>query len=65
MNADLSKMPQLVRTYVFSNVQFKYRQIYYINKIQQDATNAGIYHCKLTLHVSGVYRLHHKEYIKL
>ena len=28
----------------------------YMNKIQLDATDAGIYHCKLTLHVSGVYR---------
>jgi len=37
----------------------------YSNKIQQDATDAGIYYCKLTLHVSGVYRTHHQEYIKL
>jgi len=36
-----------------------------IIKIQQDATGAGIYYCKLTLHVSGVYRPHHQEYIKL
>jgi len=35
-----------------------------INKIQQDATGAGIYYCKLTLHVSGIYRPHH-QYIKL
>jgi len=28
---------------------------FYINKIQQDATDAGIYYCKLTVHVSGVY----------
>ena len=27
--------------------------------------NAGIYYCKITLHVSGVYRTHHEEYIKL
>ena len=25
----------------------------YINKIQQDATDAGFYYCKLTVHVSG------------
>ena len=37
----------------------------YINKIQQDATDAGIYYCKLTLRVSGVYRTHQQEYIKL
>ena len=37
----------------------------YINKIQQDATDAGIYYCKLILHVSGVCRPHHQEYIKL
>ena len=57
----------------------KYRKIYdlfllyswfrasslYINKTQQDATDAGIYYCKLTPHVSGVYRTHHQEYIKL
>jgi hypothetical protein len=36
---------------------------YYINKIQQYATDAGIYYCKITLHVSGVYRTHHQEYI--
>ena len=29
---------------------------FYINKIQQDATNAVIYYCQLTLHVSCVYR---------
>ena len=38
---------------------------FYINKIQQYATNAGFYYCKLTLHVSGVYWPHHQEYIKL
>jgi len=27
--------------------------------------NAGIYYCKLTLHVSGVYRPQFQEYIKL
>jgi len=32
------------------------------NKMQK---KAGIYYCKLTLHVSGVYRPHHQEYIKL
>ena len=32
------------------------------NKMQQ---YAGIYFCKITLHVSGVYRTHHQEYIKL
>ena len=37
----------------------------YINKIQQDATNAGIYLLKIILHVSGVYRTHHQEYNKL
>jgi len=37
----------------------------YINKIQQDATNAGVYYCKITLHVSIVYRTRHQEYIKL
>ena len=37
----------------------------YINKIQQDATDAGIYYCRLTLHVSGVHRTHHQEHIKL
>ena len=26
---------------------------------------AGFYYCKLTLHVSGVYRPHHQEYMKL
>jgi len=26
---------------------------------------AGIYYCRITLHVSGVYRTHHQEYIKL
>ena len=36
-----------------------------VNKIQQDATGAAIYYCNLTLHVSGVYRPHHQEYIKL
>ena len=36
----------------------------YINNIQQNAKDAGIYYCKLTLHVSDVYRTHH-EYIKL
>jgi len=38
---------------------------YYTNKIQQDATDAGVYYCTLTLHVSGFYRPHHQEYIKL
>ena len=43
---------------------FKY--IYYIilirsNKMQQ---YAGIF-CKISLHVSGVHRTHHQEYIKL
>ena len=38
---------------------------FYINRIQQDATDAGFYYCKITLHVSGVYRPHHQEYIKL
>ena len=32
------------------------------NKMQQ---YASIYYCKLTLHISGVYRPHHQEYIKL
>ena len=26
---------------------------------------AGVYSCKITLCVSGVYRTHHQEYIKL
>jgi len=38
---------------------------FYINKIQQDSTGAGIYYCTLTLHVSGVYRPNHQVYIKL
>ena len=25
----------------------------------------ALIHCKITLHVSGVYRTHHQEYIKL
>ena len=29
--------------------------LFYINKIQQDATGAGIYYCKTALHVSGVH----------
>ena len=41
------------------------KHVLYINKIEQNATVAGIYYCKLTLHVSGVYRTHHQEYIKL
>jgi len=32
------------------------------NKTQQ---YAGIYLLRITLHVSGVYRTHHQEYIKL
>jgi len=39
--------------------------MFYINNIQQDATDAGFHYCKFTLHVSGVYRPHHQEYIKL
>ena len=39
--------------------------IYYINNIQQDATSAGVYYSKLTVHVSDVYRPHHQEYIKV
>ena len=35
------------------------------NKIQQDARNAGIYYCNFTLIVSGVYRTHRQENIKL
>ena len=34
-------------------------------EIQQDATDAGIYYCKLTLNVSGVYQPHCHAYIKL
>jgi len=37
----------------------------YINKIQQDATNAGIYYCKTALDVSGVHWHNHQEHIKL
>ena len=40
----------------------------YINKIQQDATLCrylGVIYCKITLHISGVHRTHHQEYIKL
>ena len=25
----------------------------------------GVYYCKITLHISGVYRTHHQEYIEL
>ena len=32
------------------------------NKMQQ---YAGIYYCKITLHVSGVYRPHHQQYVEL
>ena len=35
---------------------------FYINKLQQ--MQVFIY-SKITLHVSGVYRTHHEEYIKL
>ena len=38
---------------------------FYINKIQQDATDTGIYCCKITLRVSGVSRPYHQEYITL
>jgi hypothetical protein len=38
---------------------------FYINKIQKYATRAGIYYCKITVHVSVVYRPHHQECIKL
>ena len=50
---------------LFYILKEKYFDTIYINKIQQDATDAGINYCKLTLHVSGVYRPHHQEYIKL
>ena len=33
--------------------------------MQQDETDAGIYLMQITLHVSGVHRTHHQEYIKL
>ena len=49
----------------FSYLSTKDIKIKYINKIQQDATDTGINYCKITLHVSGVYRTHHQEYIKL
>jgi len=32
------------------------------NEMQQ---YAGVSYCKVTLHVSGAYRTHHQEYIKL
>ena len=32
------------------------------NEMQQ---YAGVYYCKITLHVSGFHRTHHQEYIKL
>ena len=40
--------------------------LFHINKIQKrcNSIQAFIY-CKITLHVSGVYRKHHQEYIKL
>ena len=38
----------------------------YINKFQQDATVCKVFiYCRITLHVSGVHRTHHQEYIKL
>ena len=36
-----------------------------ISNMQKDTTDADIYYCKFTLHVSGIYRTHHQEYIKL
>ena len=40
--------------------------ISYINKIQRDATaRRCLFTANITLHVSGVYRTHHQEYIKL
>jgi hypothetical protein len=48
--------------HIFTFWNTKYHILIRSNKMQQ---YAGIYFCKIILHISGVNRTHHQEYIKL
>ena len=54
-------MLQVSKFYIHGSVHL-YSILTRSYKMQQ---HAGIHYCKTTLHVSGVCRTHHHEYIKL
>ena len=56
---------QMFVTFMHMYVVYPKYLLVYINKIQRDASMQVFIYCKITLHVSGVYRTHHQEYIKL
>jgi hypothetical protein len=54
--------PVWVNLMLCIRVNYTYSILIRSNKMQQYAV---IFYCKITLHVSGVHRTHHQEYIKL